>query len=103
MFRAIRLRLIAYVVGVLALVLLAAGALVYVLLTRQLDAAVEAQLGAVLPPALALPAPPLPPPGVDGGPTMVSVGAVVAPGALPPPDAETAGVGFVGVFTTPAS
>jgi signal transduction histidine kinase len=43
-FRSVRLRLIAYVVGVLAVVLLAVGALVYVLLTRQLDNLVDAQL-----------------------------------------------------------
>lgn len=42
--RAARLRLMAYIVGVLAVVLLATGSVVYGLLTRQLDEAVEEQL-----------------------------------------------------------
>jgi signal transduction histidine kinase len=46
MFQSLRLRLIASVVGVLALVLLAVGALVYVLISRQLDDLVDAQLQA---------------------------------------------------------
>jgi signal transduction histidine kinase len=46
MFSAVRIRLIAYVVGVLAIVLLAAGGAVFAVLSRQLDAAVSAQLRA---------------------------------------------------------
>jgi signal transduction histidine kinase len=62
MFTAVRIRLIAYVVGVLALMLLATGALVYVLLSRQLDAALDMALrsssnriGGVVTTAMSLP------------------------------------------------
>jgi len=48
MFRAVRLRLIGYTVLVLALVLLTVGAVVYVLLSRQFDAAVDNQLRAAV-------------------------------------------------------
>jgi signal transduction histidine kinase len=90
MFRSVRLRLIAYVVGVLTLVLLAAGASVYLLLTRELDATVERELSARLPPTpnatyqLRLPPPgatpePNPPPAVgDGPPAMATTGADTA-------------------------
>ncbi len=44
MFNTVRIRLITCVVGVLAVVLLAAGGAVYVVLSRQLDAAVSAEL-----------------------------------------------------------
>jgi two-component system sensor histidine kinase CiaH len=57
MFRAVRLRLIGYVVGVLALVLVAVGAFVYVLLTRQLDAAVDTELRAAAARAAIAPGP----------------------------------------------
>jgi signal transduction histidine kinase len=46
MFTAVRIRLIGYVVGVLALVLLATGAFIYVSLSRQLNAAVDTTLRA---------------------------------------------------------
>jgi two-component system, OmpR family, sensor histidine kinase CiaH len=50
MFRTLRLRLTAYIVAVLAVMLVAVGVVVYVLLSRQLDAAVQTQLAARLPP-----------------------------------------------------
>lgn len=77
MFRAIRLKLIAYVAAVLATVLLAVGTLVYVLLTRQFDAAVNTQLRSHLPP----------PP--SSGPVSIAAGFAVGPApGLPdiPPD-----------------
>src|SRR5437660_8851453 len=46
MFGAVRIRLITYVLGVLAIVLLAAGGAVYAVLSHQLDAAVSAELRA---------------------------------------------------------
>ena len=58
MIRRARWRLLAYVTVVLALVLLAAGTVVYGLLARQLDAAVDDQLRALAAP-LAAPGPPL--------------------------------------------
>src|SRR5712692_1807859 len=104
MFRAIRLRLIAYVVGVLALVLLAAGVLVYVLLTKQLDAAIETQLRADLPPApspampsVSLPLPSPPAVSSDGRPAVVSIGSLVPPKAPPPPDVEAQAPGLAGI------
>ena len=51
MIRAVRFRLLGYITGVLVLVLLAAGTLVYVLLTRELDEALDDHLRALaLPP-----------------------------------------------------
>lgn len=47
MIRTARYRLLAYVTAVLAVVLIATGSLVYVLLTRQLDEAVNEQLSAL--------------------------------------------------------
>ena len=44
MIRTARLRLLAYITGVLVLVLLATGTLVYVLLSRQLDESVDDRL-----------------------------------------------------------
>jgi signal transduction histidine kinase len=48
-FRAVRLRLIAYTIAILATVLLAAGIFVYVSLTRQFDSAIETELHSRLP------------------------------------------------------
>jgi two-component system sensor histidine kinase CiaH len=68
MFQSLRLRLIACVAGVLAVVLLATGALVYVLLARQLDDLIDAELRAAV--ARSMPGPrmaPLLPPANDSG------------------------------------
>jgi signal transduction histidine kinase len=70
MFRTLRFQLIGSVVAVLAVVLLAVGALVYALLSRQLDGAVDAELraaaGRVTALAPRLPMPPSEPASGDG-------------------------------------
>lgn len=102
MFRSIRLRLIGSVAGVLALVLLAAGGIVYVLLTRQLDAAVETQLRAKLPDApgtavIVKGASSLPPTLSFTGPPGVAISAGIAspPALAGEPDIQAGNVALV--------
>ncbi|MGH2601679.1 MAG: hypothetical protein ACRDJ9_20120, partial [Dehalococcoidia bacterium] len=118
MFTAVRIRLIAYVVGVLALMLLATGALVYVLLSRQLDAALDmalrsasSRIGGVVT-TVSLPPDGAPIPPANGGhapPTETRVGAagaegaaptlVVGTGGQPPVSGETSYTGSVSMST----
>ena len=102
MFRSVRLRLIGYVVGVLTLVLLAVGVVVYVLFTRQLDVAVDARLRAMLPPAPRL-AVFTSRPNPEGAGVNTVVGPVLAaptPEALPGEASVVAPPGMNGVYYT---
>jgi len=84
-FRSLRLKLIAYVVTVLASVLLIVGVAVYILLTRQFDAAIDAQLRARLPsPPKAFAVSPSDVSGPVLAPQAVG-GAAIAVAAGPPP------------------
>jgi len=116
MFTAVRIRLIGYVVGVLALMLVATGALVYVVLSRQLDAALDvalrsasSRIGGVVT-TVSLPSDGAPAPPADGSHAsapQVGVGKVSTEGASqtlvvggqPAVDGGTSPTGSVSVGT----
>ena len=108
MFQTVRLRLTAYVVGVLALMLLLVGGVVYVLLTRQLDAAVETQLQARLPPPIILSTLPQaltkpPAPLSEGSPNEASSGPSVGLSVQDPRSAFYVNVGIDAPSTPPGA
>src|SRR6266567_2425509 len=104
MFRTVRLRLTAYIIAVLGLMLMAVGAVVYVLLTRQLDAAVETRLRAALPQPITVSAR-LPAPSLPGGIPGPGVFAVTGVAATPPspPEGGTLNYGYAGIGPVSAS